>query len=296
MGMILALAACGGGGDTIAVRGDFAGDAPAMVRAEEAALDARVDSLGTFALEGLSAGPATLLLLRGGDTVGRLEISGLPAGTELALHGLRVDPASGRAFPRTVEPKGVGVVTVNGVRMAAPGRIPERLDEAGVVLGFAREAGALLFRPDDGAVPDLRVVLSPATESITPDGDPVPLDGLAPGDSVRVLGRAEEGFVIAERLTVPRRLALTRTADASSDEEESSSSPERSVATSREGEGRVSSSTSTSSDPGAPARAVRIARPPTVDRRDVREPRGKARGHERARGGGNGNGGKKPKG
>jgi hypothetical protein len=57
---------------------------------------------------------------------------------------------------------------------------------------------------------------------VTPDGDPVDVTSLARGDSLRVKGRTDQGFVVAERLTVSRRVALDA---ASSDGEEQAVEP-----------------------------------------------------------------------
>jgi hypothetical protein len=203
------LAACGGGAERVSIRGDFAdsASAPTRVRAVEAEREAEVKG-GAFELRDLSAGPATLRLVRGADTAGTLALDNAPAGAAVVLHGLRTDARSGRAFPRAVELTGADLLGVNGVRMAGDARIPAEVDAHGAVLALAEERDALLFRPDDASLPDLRVVLGLGTEAVTPDGDPADLAVLARGDSVQVKGRADRGFVVAERLTLSRRAAL----------------------------------------------------------------------------------------
>jgi hypothetical protein len=89
--------------------------------------------------------------------------------------------------------------------MANDGALPAEVDAHGAILALTDEHDAILFRPDDASLPDLRVVVGLGTETVTPDGDPVDLASLARGDSIRVKGRADHGFVVAERLTVPRR-------------------------------------------------------------------------------------------
>ncbi|HEX5724217.1 MAG TPA: dienelactone hydrolase family protein, partial [Longimicrobiaceae bacterium] len=208
LGLLASVGACGGGG--IDIRGDFAGPgaAPAAsVWAVEAEQGADVRE-GAFEIEGLVAGPVTLRLMAGGDTVGRIEIPDLPAGASVALRGLRVDQTSGLAFPASVELEGARAVLVNGIRMAPAGRVPSEVAVAGTVLAISDDADALLLRPDDAGLPDLRVVVGLATETVTPDGDPAEPAALAPGDSVRVEGRSDSGFVVASRLVVPRRTTL----------------------------------------------------------------------------------------
>ncbi len=205
---MLPLAGCGGGQRGVTIRGDFADSAraPASVFAVEAEREAEVKH-GAFVLRDLSAGPVTLRLVRGGDTVGVLALGSLPAGTSVDLQRLAVDPATHLAFPRTIGAGGAEVVMANGVRMADDGRIPAEVDTPGVVLAISPERDALLFRPDDGALPDLRVVVGLATEAATQDGDPVEIGRVARGDSLRVQGRVDHGFVVATRLIVPRRTA-----------------------------------------------------------------------------------------
>jgi hypothetical protein len=207
--LMVGLAACGGAADRVSIRGDFAdsASAPAVVRAVEAAREAEVKG-GAFELGGLSAGPATLRLVRGADSAGTLALDNAPAGTRVVLHGLRTDARSGRAFPRSVELTGVDVLQVNGVRMANDAALPAAVDAHGAILALTAERDALLVRPDDAALPDLRVVVGLATETVTPEGARVDAASLARGDSVRVKGRADHGFVVAERLTVPRRVAV----------------------------------------------------------------------------------------
>ena len=117
------------------------------------------------------------------------------------------------------------LLLVNGVRMANNATLPAEVDAHGAILALTDERDAILFRPDDAALPDLRVVVGLATETVTPDGDPVDVMSLGRGDSVRVKGRAEQGFVVAERLTVPRRFALDAAPPADAGAAQSASEP-----------------------------------------------------------------------
>jgi hypothetical protein len=264
--LTVGLAACGGAADRVSIRGDFAdsASAPEVVRAVEAAREAEVKG-GTFALGGLSAGPATLRLVRGADSAGTLALDNAPAGARVVLHGLRTDARSGRAFPRSVELTGVDVLQVNGVRMANDAALPAEVDAHGAILALTAERDALLVRPDDAALPDLRVVVGLATETVTPEGAPVDAASLARGDSVRVKGRSDHGFVVAERLTVARRVAV-----------DAPPPPER-----------VAEPTAprTSPEPAPAARTPVVAAP----RVRIAVPR-VLRGHGRGRGGGGGHG------
>lgn len=204
---VLALAACGGGDDGAAVEGTFApGLAPTGVWVVESERGEPADS-GGFALADLTPGPASLRLMNGSDTAAVLNLSGLASGTRVRLEGLRVDDESGFAFPRAVQLEGADVVMVNGLRMAPASRVPREVDLRGTVLGWSSDVGALLFRPEDARLPDLRVVVGMATQLVGEDGGGADATSLEPGDSIRVEGRSENGYVVATRITVPTRIA-----------------------------------------------------------------------------------------
>ena len=202
----LALAACGGGDDGAVVEGTFdPGLAATGVWVVESERSEPADSTG-FRLADLTPGPASLRLMRGSDTAAALNLSGLGPGTRVRLQDLRVDGQSGLAFPRSVELDGAPVVTVNGLRMAPAGRVPREVDVRGAVLAWSSDMGALLLRPADARRPDLRVVVGRATQVVGTDGGGADATTLEPGDSLRVEGRFEEGYVLATRLTLPTRI------------------------------------------------------------------------------------------
>lgn len=274
------LGGCGDGGERVSIRGGFADTAavPTSVFAVEAGREVEVRR-GTFDLRGLSAGPVTLRLVRGVDTVGSVMLQNVPAGTRLELRGLRTDTGTRRAFPRALALEGPPLLLVNGIRMAADDAVPAAVDAPGTVLSASEDGAALLVRPADAALPDLRVVTGLGTETITPDSTPVEPAALGRGDSVRVEGRPDGGFVVATRITVLRH-GSGRVAEAPSpalaaggDEggkAESARGPEASSAPAP-----VRPATSTANVPVRVPRAVRAR----VDRL------------EHGRGGGRGNGG-----
>lgn len=210
------LAACGGsdgdGAGGASVRGTFR---PGELPLDGDSLYVRVagDServpvvQGAFALPRVGPGPATLRFARGDDSVARMEVGALPEGASLELRGIRVDGANGLAFPASVALDGAATVMVNGLRYAAR-PLPAEVRADGTVLTTTDAGDALLVRPADASLPDLRVVVGPLTETVTPDGDPVPVGELARGDSVRVEGSTDGGYVVATRIVAPRSLAL----------------------------------------------------------------------------------------
>jgi hypothetical protein len=300
--LALLLAACGSGSESISVEGDFASPqtAPGRVYALEARVDAEVKD-GAFSLGGLATSPISLRMVRNGDTVGQVDIADLAPGSGLVLHGLRTDPRSGRAFPTTVELSGASVVRVNGIRMMNPDALPSTVDAAGVVLAASDDRAALLVRPADEALPDLRVVVAATTSTLTRDSLAADLGDLSVGDSVHVHGPAERGFVLADRLTLLGASPASTVSALDRDEPRSAAS---------------------SSGPSAPA--IRTSSPvvrtlPVVRREGQGEGRGRGRDDvrkreeelrregrkreeelrrdaEQGRGNGNGNGNKKGKG
>ncbi|HEX8695914.1 MAG TPA: hypothetical protein VF746_26090 [Longimicrobium sp.] len=298
---ILTAAGCGGGGGTVTLRGDFPASesAPTSVVAVEAEQEAEVAN-GGFEIAGLTPGPVTLRLVREGETLGTLAVGNLPGGSVLALRGLRVDPATRRAFPAAVEVDGPGLVRINGLRMGPAGALPDEVDERGVVLATSMGSGIFLLRPDDADLPDLRVLISPAAEALTPDGDPVAVEGLAAGDSVRVEGRTDSGIVVATRLTVPRHLAIAESGAPGGEGVVSAASGGDGSSSGESGGGNGGDSGDDGSDGGdgggsaEPARRVPVALPRAIrERGGGGGERGKARGRGADKPHG---GGKKPKG
>lgn len=163
---------------------------------------------GEFTLAGLPPGVHHLRIGDGRETLGRMEVRGVPEGGEVVLEEIRVHRESGLAFPAAVRLEAAPTILVNGLRLAPPGALPGEVEEEGVALAVADGEDALLFRPADARLPDLRVVLTPATETVTPDGDPVDREVLGAGDSLRVEGGVESGFVVARRIVLPRGLAV----------------------------------------------------------------------------------------
>ena len=230
--ILVLLAACGGGGAPDAggatVRGAFRpGQLPAegdTVYVRLAGDSGRVAVLGDgFSLAGVGPGPATLRFARGDAPVARMEVGELPEGASLELRGIRVDGESGLAFPASVALDGAETVTVNGLRYAAR-PLPARVRADGTVLAVSGEGDALLVRPADAALPDLRVVVGPLTETTTPDGDPVPVGELARGDSVRVEGSTDGAYLVAARIVAPRSLALREAGEAAAGDAEAPAS------------------------------------------------------------------------
>ena len=297
---LVTAAVAGCGGDTVSVRGSLAGQDPEAqgwtVWAVEAEREAPVQG-GEFELPEMVPGPVTLELREGGRAVGRIELPNLAAGSSLRMEGLRVEPRSGRAFPSRVELDGAKTVWINGIRMAAPGAVPDPVDAPGVVLAAAEDGSALLVRPDDEALPDLRVVLTPTTQWIA-GGAPVNPRVLEEGDSVRVQGGPEQGYVVAAMLTLPAlATALGEGGSGDSLAMETGGPPLSTAAGASEpGEGDGDGDDEAREESGGNA-PVAVAAAPAV-RPAATAPRGRGRGHDdRGPGRGRGQGkGKKDRG
>lgn len=243
LALLASLSACGA--DTVTLRGelhpdaqDGAGAAWAVGHGERVAL-----TDGAFSLADLPAGPLDVGIAFG-DEVAHLTLADLPDGGEVVLHRIRRE--GDRAFPGSVTLSGSPYVTVNGVRMGSADALPDRVEQDATLLAFGEDADALLVRPAGDALQDLRVVVGPATDVVTPDGDPIELDRLSYGDSVRVVGPARSGYVVAERIVVPRRLGLAGDDDR---EEASDRDP-------RGGEGPVVAAPPAATEGPAPRRTV----------------------------------------
>jgi hypothetical protein len=157
---------------------------------------------GAFRLDEVRGDTLRLRFLTRRDTA-RMELTELPRGARLRLE--RVWVSDGVAFPGRVDAGGARRVSVNGLRMGGDGALPESLVAAGSVLAVSDESDALLLRPSSGELPDLRVVITPGTIATTGDGDPLPLEGLAVGDTLKVAGEGRDGYLVATRITGQRR-------------------------------------------------------------------------------------------
>jgi hypothetical protein len=207
---VAALAGACGGGDAV-VRGDVLAEGRGEgVRAVWVlGREGRSPIVeGGFELREVPPGVVDLRLGDADTEVARVLIRDVPSGARLSLQGIWIEPSSRLAFPSRIELEGARVVNINGIRMAPPDRLRGQIREDAVVLAVSGSADALLARPHDERLPDLQVVATPATETVTPDGDPGRLGLVAPGDSIRVEGTAREGYVIASRLVVPRGSVL----------------------------------------------------------------------------------------
>lgn len=290
--LLASLAACGGDeGATVA--GNFAPGAgsPTSVWVVEAERSAGADTAG-FSIADLVPGPASMRLMRGSDTAGVLNVGSLPTGSKLMLHGLRVDEASGLAFPRSIELDGADAVVVNGIRMAPEGRVPENVDAGGAVLGWAPEAGAMLLRPQNAALPDLRVIVGPTTELVGMDGGQAAASAITPGDSVQVQGRFENGYVLASRITIPSRVAATDLPGLAPSDEGADDEQESTASAAGASGGAASRAASTTTSTAAP-RSSPVVRgePPARAPARVRDALpGRERKENRGRGNGGGNG------
>jgi hypothetical protein len=208
--LLCALAACGRGETVLSgtlAEGEEITHVWVLGGAERALVEAdsfRVDAGREEALE--------LRFAREEREVGRMELRGLPRGATLALRGVSVD--DGLAFPRALEGGRAHRVEINGVRFATAAALPDRVDEPTTLLSRSRSGDALLVRPGGDRLPDLRVVVTPGTEIRTPDGDPASLERTDFGDTLRVTGVVENGFVIASQVVIPRRRAADVRAEA----------------------------------------------------------------------------------
>lgn len=214
---LLSAAACGD--DSLLVRGSFADEvasasSPLRVVAGAGEHSAEVRD-GAFELKDLPAGSTVLRMVRGSDTLARLELVDLEDGGELSLNALRIDRRSRKAFPATISTSGFGVVRVNGIRMAEEGRIPDQVRARGRILARNADGSALLFRPDNAELPDLRLVVGLAAAE-TGSGDAKPLER---GDSVTVEGKREGAYVVVSRITLGDVAADAESAEAEGDEE-----------------------------------------------------------------------------
>src|SRR5690606_4503838 len=125
----------------------------------------------------------------GDERLGRMRLEGWRSPT-LSLRGIWTH--DGVAYATGLA--GDEAAAVNGLRLGGPAALPREVRTDGVVLAVARGGDAMIVRPTDGRLPDLRVVVTPGTAVQDEAGTGVEAD-LQFGDSLRVEGTAEAGYV-----------------------------------------------------------------------------------------------------
>lgn len=156
----------------------------------------------TFSFSGIVPGAVDLRIGAGREEIARMEIRDLPAGARLSLERIRLDRRRDRAIPAAIRLEGAERVTINGIRMTDPARLPGTLDETGVVLAIGGREDALLLRPESGKLPDVPVVVTPATRVVDEAGEEASLERASDGDRLRVEGKTTSGYLYAERITM----------------------------------------------------------------------------------------------
>lgn len=157
---------------------------------------------GAFTFSDVPAGPIDLRISAGGEEIARMGLRDIPGGAALSLERIRWDREHDFAFPATVSMDGADLVTINGIRRGNPDALPDQVDETGAVLAISDEADALILRPGSERLPDLPVVVTPATLVTDASGKEARLKQVSAGDSIRVEGRTGSGYVYASRIVL----------------------------------------------------------------------------------------------
>jgi hypothetical protein len=198
---VITLSACGPPGSVI--EGSILDpDDANIVFFDQVSPGVRLDGT-TFQIRGVRGHSVELRFQEDDRERGVMTITGLRAGSQLVLHGVWIEDR--RAFPSSISMPDGGLVTVNGLRMTDPKRIPRSLATSATILSRTREGDGLFVRPVESDMPDLRVLIGPQTRIVALGGDPLSLRDLEFGDSVRIEGESVNGYVMAREVTVPQR-------------------------------------------------------------------------------------------
>lgn len=157
----------------------------------------------SFRIAGLAGDTLDLRFARDGEEVASMVLVG-GAGEEVRLEGIWF--RDGRAFPTRLGGE-APALQINGIRYVGVDAMPETVDAKGVVLAIDGAAEAMLLRPADAGLPDLRVVVTPGTRVRSPDGEPAELEEVQYQDTLRVSGQSLGAYLVATEIVVPRRLA-----------------------------------------------------------------------------------------
>lgn len=167
---------------------------------ERAVVDA-----SAFRIEGIVGDTVDLRFADEDGERGRMRIEGVPPGAVVELREVWVE--EGRAFPARVTLEGVEQLTINGLRYAPVERLDDEIEAEGEVLSVSDDGDALLVRPADGSLPDLRIVITPGSRILSPDGEPLEAESIASGDSIRLRASREGSYFLATELVLPRENA-----------------------------------------------------------------------------------------
>lgn len=191
---LLLTTACGD--DTFTVRGFLDPESSATeVFVVGQPLRARIEA-DSFVIGGVSGDRVELEFAEEGDRRGRMRIERWSV-DDIALRGIWFE--DGVAFASGLT--GEGAATVNGLRMAGEGELPRTVSISGTVLAASRSGDALIVRPHDERMPDLRVVVTPGTSIESEAGEAAEAD-FEFGDTLQVEGTTELGYVVATALVV----------------------------------------------------------------------------------------------
>ena len=168
---------------------------------------------GTFRVEGPARDTLDLQFSTSDGETGRMRILGLPGGSDLTLDGIWFE--GGIAFAMDAA-TGNATVHINGLRMGSLAGVSEGESIGGTVLALDEDERALIIRPADGGLPDLRIVISDATAVEGAENIPSTLERLQFGDSITVAGEVEGRYLLASRVIVP----VSRSSEAISEEVE----------------------------------------------------------------------------
>lgn len=160
---------------------------------------------GGFLLEDVTGDTVDLRFADGDGERGRMRIHGVRPGARIELE--RIWEEEERLYPARVRLDGVDLIEINGIRYGNAGEPGEEVETSGRVLAVTSSGDAILLRPVDTALPDLRVVVTPGSRVVSPDGEPIEADRLERGDSIGVRATREGGFLVATELVLPRESA-----------------------------------------------------------------------------------------
>jgi hypothetical protein len=212
--LLVSLAGCGGG--TLTIDGTLA-DSTEATEVWALGRPERVPVVdGAFRLEKVEGDTIELRFTTGDDAQARMVLHDLPRGGRVRVDGIWF--ADEVAFAGRVSGARRPLV-VNGLRMAPAEAIPEGVNVPGTVLAVSDDGDAMVVRPVDASLPDLKVLVTPASVVRTIDGDLVEPDQLEFGDSLRISGIGQGGHVMAAEIMVARRVA------ANDEDDEASAAP-----------------------------------------------------------------------